>query len=363
VPGRGDAPGAAARMTWVDLIRVVSVFAVIALHVAAVPVTQFTSIPADRWWWANIYDSIMRPCIPLFVMVSGALLLTRPAWNYADFMRRRTMRVAIPFLAWSIAYAVWAYFFHGRPLSASELGYHLIAGMTDPVYTHLWYLPLILGLYLLVPLLHPFVANSTFSTHIYFALLWLFASSVRPVVESRFGVPIGYYLTPAVGYVGYFVLGATISLFAPARLSAGWAVAALATFAAGAIVTAVGTYVLTAQNGGRLDEYFYSHFSPGVVLMSIAAFVLLREAGMALENVRPEVARLITVASTASFGIYLVHMMVVELFSSGLLGFSIGASAFHPALSIPVSAAAIFLGSLMLAVVLRRSSTLRWLVP
>ena len=92
----GTLPYTPTRVLWADLIRVVAIFAVIVLHVAAVPVTKFKAIPQSQWWWANGYDALVRPCIPLFVMLSGALLLPRPTWHAAQFIRRRIGRVGRP---------------------------------------------------------------------------------------------------------------------------------------------------------------------------------------------------------------------------------------------------------------------------
>lgn len=82
----GDRPDSGTRLIWVDLVRTIAVLAVIVLHVSAWPVTQFGKIPVEAWWWANAYDSLVRPCIPLFVMISGAVLLTRKTWDYRYFL-------------------------------------------------------------------------------------------------------------------------------------------------------------------------------------------------------------------------------------------------------------------------------------
>src|SRR5437773_8796972 len=105
-------PPPSTRVLWPDLIRVCALLAVIVLHVAAVPVTHFRELPLHDWWWANAYDSLARPCIPLFVMLSGALLLTPRDWHACTFARRRAGKVVIPFVAWSGIYAVWNYVVH-----------------------------------------------------------------------------------------------------------------------------------------------------------------------------------------------------------------------------------------------------------
>jgi surface polysaccharide O-acyltransferase-like enzyme len=352
------------RILWPDFIRVVAVLAVTVLHVAAVPVTQYGFISASDWWWTTAFDSLVRPCVPLFVMLSGALLLTHRAWNVSRFVRQRLVRVAILFVAWSAIYAVWNYFFHGVKMSLGEFLRHLISGTADPVYTHLWYLPLILSLYLLIPILRIYVGNARLWNQLYFACLWLIATIAMPIAESRLGMNIGYSLTPVFGYVGYFVLGATLCRYVPPRLSLSWQLVSGIAFLIGYAITTVGTYLLAAQ-AGHLDEYFYSNLSPNVIVMSIAAFVLLREWGIDLEKRLPIshfMRRFLRLASAATIGIYLIHMMVLEVLACGVLGFTLGPLAFHPALAVPLNALVVFLLSLAATLSIQRIAALRWLV-
>jgi surface polysaccharide O-acyltransferase-like enzyme len=353
-----------ARVLWPDVIRVIAVFAVIVLHVAAAPVTQYGLISSSDWWWTNAFDSLARPCIPLFVMLSGALVLTPTAWDTSRFVRRRLVRVAILLVAWSAIYAVWNYFFHGVAVTVGEFLRHLISGMVDPVYSHLWYLPLILSLYLLVPILRIYVVNAPLWNQLYFACLWLIATIAFPLAESHLGMTIGYSLTPVFGYVGYFVLGATLCRYLPARLPLSWWLVSGMAFLIGYAITTIGTYALIAR-AGKLDEYFYSHVSPSVIVMSISAFILLRDWGSGLEerlSVSNFMRRFFALAGAAALGIYLVHMIVLEVFANGVLGFTLGALVFHPALAVPLSALVVFLLSFAVTLLIQRIPPLRWLV-
>jgi len=358
-------PSPSTRVLWPDLVRVCALLAVIVLHVAAVPVTHFRELPLNGWWWANAYDSLARPCIPLFVMLSGALLLTSRDWNVHTFVRRRVGKVVIPFVAWSAIYAAWNYVLHGQPTSVARFLRHLAGGMGDPVQTHLWYLPLILSLYLLLPIVRIYTTNASLRNQLFFALLWLFVTVLRPPLEAA-GVPIGFYLDPLFGFIGYFVLGATIWTFAPRRLPRHWGAVAGIVFVGGYAVTAIGTYELTVLRNGDLDETYYSNLAPNVILMSVSAFMLLRDLGTWLQERRADyrrTVRFLGLASEASFGAYLIHMIVVETLGYGLLGFTVSSLTGPTALVVPVLAGAALGGSFALATIMRKSRFLRWLVP
>ncbi|MFZ4557738.1 MAG: acyltransferase family protein, partial [Pseudanabaena sp.] len=63
-------------MIWVDKARIFAVIAVIVLHVSAIVVVGIKDFNDPQWWFGNIYDSMVRWCVPVFVMISGALLLS-----------------------------------------------------------------------------------------------------------------------------------------------------------------------------------------------------------------------------------------------------------------------------------------------
>src|SRR5262249_18000032 len=137
----------------------------------------------DIWWWAHGFDSLARPCIPLFVMLSGALLLTRPSWSPSNFVRKRMVGVAIPFVVWSALYSGWDYVLHGKSTTLTDFFRHLASGMIDPTYPHLWFLPLILSLYTLVPFFRIYLLSSSQSNQLYFLIICLAVSTVIPACE------------------------------------------------------------------------------------------------------------------------------------------------------------------------------------
>src|SRR5690606_15327951 len=85
-----------------EVIRVTACFMVIFLHVAAIGFHDF--VPG--WWASNVYDSLLRSCVPLFLMLTGALLL-RKEEPLHDFFSRRFSRIVPPFLFWSFFYLGW----------------------------------------------------------------------------------------------------------------------------------------------------------------------------------------------------------------------------------------------------------------
>jgi len=96
----------------IDLIRVIAIVGVILLHAGNDLTSQLTSFHILRWWVVDIYQSIGRMGVPLFIMLSGVLLLA-PSKRDEDlgfFFKKRFSRIGLPFIFWSIIYLLWVFY-------------------------------------------------------------------------------------------------------------------------------------------------------------------------------------------------------------------------------------------------------------
>ena len=215
---------------------------------------------------------------------------------------------------------------------------------------HLWFLYMILGLYLVTPVLRAFVRGAGRGDfHWFFLLVFVFTFLLPTLLRLRPSQTASLWignlnLHLVLGYVGYYVLGYYLKQNTLSR-AAEFALYLLG--ALGAAVTVGGTALLSRQRG-ELVQVFYNYDSPNVALMSVAVFVLFRYVlGVSEERSRRE---RLSKAAQVSFGIYLVH----DLFLMLLRRVGIDALSFAPALAVPVLAAGIFLCSFAVAWVLSK---------
>ena len=93
-----------ARIEWVDILRFIAIFMVICIHCAdPFNVSPEASSNPEFNFWGSIYGSFLRPCVPLFVMITGLLLLP-VKMPLGAFYKKRLLRIATPFIIWSILY-------------------------------------------------------------------------------------------------------------------------------------------------------------------------------------------------------------------------------------------------------------------
>lgn len=349
------------REIWPDLVRVYATVMVVLLHAASLPVSRFAIPNLEGWIWADIYRSITSTCIPLFVMLSGALLLNAPSWDASSFFRRRFHKIIIPLVVWSAVYALWSRHFHGQSITLTHFLAQLVAGISNPPYVHLWFLYLILSLYLMVPIFRVYVLNASEKNQFYFAGLWFTATAVIPILSAG-GLSVDLYLAPVAGFIGYFVLGASVARFLTGTLPRSALILAAVASIGGMVFTAWATYIISVRDG-TLYENLYSHTAPNVVLMSVPTFLILRHVGTLLQQRAVSgVARALSIGGALSFGVYLAHVLVMEVLESGILGVSLGRARFPASFGVPAVASVILLLTSLIVAVLRRSP-LRGIVP
>jgi surface polysaccharide O-acyltransferase-like enzyme len=113
--------------------------------------------PAAHWvGWLN---SLFRSCVPLFVMISGVFLF--PVRNEGAFFRKRFSRVLVPFLVWCVIYAFYPYWQGTTTLQGALLGILKIPVNFGTDVGHLWFVYMLLGIYLVAPVLSPWVESAS----------------------------------------------------------------------------------------------------------------------------------------------------------------------------------------------------------
>ncbi len=330
----------------ISYLRIIACAMVVLLHVCGANVHEFS----QRWWSANIYNSLTRACVPLFFMISGATLLYKDE-ALGVFLRKRLVRILPPLLLWSVVYLAWLKYW-GAPT-----GNWIVAILSGPTMFHLWYFYAALGLYAFVPVLRRFVQNCTGGEVAWFLGIWFVAASTFPMVYSlvhdagcgslRMSVlDDTYHLGNFGGYAGFFVLGAVLRKHA-ARLG-GWRIG-MPVFLAASVGTGLAAYVQSASLG-TVCEFFYLYLSPLVVLAACGLFIAV--AGGTSSAPSPFIQRL----ADTTLGIYGLHILVIDRVAafSGL-----SARVGNPWLTTPLTAVVVFVVCFVAIDSLRRIEPLR----
>ena len=330
------------RYARLDAARWLAAVAVVMLHGAATVVSDPAAYGSGAWLAANLYDSAARWCVPVFVMISGALLLDpeRPQ-DARRFYSRRVARICAPLLFWTLFYLLWRtaldWIDDGR-LDLSFWPRKLAHG--EPYY-HLWYLYMIVGLYLFAPLVRALAARSSRQARALWVVGILGLAILDALYRRALDAPPGFFLTWFLPLSGVFRRRTHDPRGRAAHSRPGLMLAA------SVAATALGVYLLSSSR--MLNTYFYDYFSLTVPFMSLAAFQLIVDA--------PRLPRLARLAPL-TFGVYLIHPVFLDLAQrAGLLRGGHGT-----AWTLPLLTAAVFALSAASSWLLRRHPATRRLV-
>lgn len=319
-------------VVWLDVVRLVAMFTVVCCHCT----DPFNFYPgtspdiADIKFWGAIYGALLRPCVPLFVMITGALLLPVRG-EVSVFYKKRIPRVFFPFLIWSVIYNLFPWmtgvlgleprvileFFPYaneevlRQSFAVSMGY--IANLPfnfSLLDVHMWYIYLLIGLYLYLPIFSAWVEKASERAKLWFLAAWgvtLLLPYYNEFVAqylwgtcswNQFGML--YYFA---GFNGYLLLGHYLRNhdWSGQKL----AVVGIPMFLVGYAMTFFGFRHMTSLPDftDEMLELFFTYCSLNVVMMTIPIFMLCKRANVQSETVRKALANL----TLCGFGIYMIH--------------------------------------------------------
>lgn len=330
------------REGWADALRVCAMVAVVLLHCAVLPIGS--EVPGDaRFWIINLLDGGVRWCVPVFVMLSGAFLLDPERELTTRQWLAHVGRLAVLTVFWTYLYGLWQ--FRGVHKGLEWLLEALIALVAGRFYAHLWFLPMLLGLYLLLPLLRAFVKGADRKTLWYAAGLW---TLVVPGLDVVFQVcpdlvGRGWFnaldLRHLFGYGGYFLWGYVLRT-CQVRPKRAWGL-----YAAGLLAQLFtwGSTRWASGVSGRFNGAFYGYLTLNVCLAALAVFLAFRRLGVGKHPLWGKLSAL-------TLGAYAVHYAVMEC----LAHWDLPPAGWNLALSIPLRCLLVTLLSLGLAWVLRK---------
>lgn len=339
------------RMLYLDWLRVIATICVVIIHVSAGYVSTLKPNQEVLWLTANFLESISRWAVPGFVMISGVLLLsdTREL-SIIEFLKKRTSKVLIPFLGWSTIFYAYGAYKGYFPISIRN---YIKLILSNGITYHFWFFYMIIGLYLVTPLVKVYIENAKKQDIEYFLVLWLISSVLMKLFTFYYSIRIPVELNFVTGYVGYFILGYYLSQY---NIDKKWRIGSYISLLLGMSLTFLLTYFNTMTNDYKLYDFWYEYFSPVTVLTSIGIFVLFKyNLG---KYPLPSFLRSI---NKASLGIYILHYWFMNNYLWRV--FPVVESKVPLFLVIPINVLITFVLSLVTTNLLQRIPVIKKLLP
>ena len=319
-------------IVWLDVVRFIAMFTVVCCHCT----DPFNFYPGtapnigEIKLWGAIYGSVLRPCVPLFVMITGALLLPVRG-DASTFYKKRIPRVFYPFLIWSVPYNLFPWItgllglnpqiildffpYAGEEVMQQSFSVSLEYILMIPfnfsiLAVHMWYIYLLIGLYLYLPVFSAWVEKASERAKLMFLLAW----GVTLLLPYYYQFVSNYLwgtcswnsfgmLYAFAGFNGYLLLGhylKNLEWSLKKTLAIG-----IPMFAVGYAVTFLGFRHITAlpEYTDEMLELFFTYCSLNVVMMTIPVFMLAKKVKVNSERMKKALANL----TVCGFGIYMIH--------------------------------------------------------
>ncbi|HZY35981.1 MAG TPA: acyltransferase family protein, partial [Mucilaginibacter sp.] len=297
-------PAKSTNIDWISNLRLIALYAVIILHCTSPLLMGYGKVPMADWWQADLLNALVRFAVPVFVMITGALLLPRE-YEIGDFLKKRLTRVVIPFLFWSLVY-VWYSWYNEEITFGNDAWANIRQVLHLLKYGssyHLWYVYMLIGLYFFIPVIGKFVRNASEKAILYFLIVWFAVMLITQPYLSRYNPSIDMHYF--AGYAGYLVLGHYLALkeFNVKNLRR-WMILV---FVLSIALIAFGSRLLIAHPiyPGTM---FYEPVNPAVLALSASIFLIVKNT---TPKVSPIVIRLRDFAGQYNYGIYLAHALVL----------------------------------------------------
>lgn len=333
------------RIVWLDVLRVLSAFAIVFLHTSSVYLDGLVSYGTFNWFGADLYLAASRYAVPVFVMISGVFFLN-PGKDITikNIYGKYVWRMLTVLLGWALIRTVVA----GAALDGVPDGAWASSFFTSvKIY---WFLPMIIGLYLFTPVLRAMTALHGRKLLIYFMVLSVVLAMCVPVAE---GIELYYFpkavpvtdftnliKLPCLIFGAHFVFGYYAYTYDVSRRAK---TALYASAVAAWLLMAAGSYVFFKEPASKM--FFFSmhgaSLSPLTFLTGAAVFVFCKDR-LGRIDFSAAVASFIRRLAYYSLGVYMLHIILVETaVHFGLFNYV----NFVPVVMIPLVALVIFIVS------------------
>lgn len=314
---------------WLDSLRTFATFGVILIHISSSIINISFNKSMENWWVGNFLMSATRFAVPMFLLLSGATMLGRE-YDLKEFYRKRLMRVVVPFLFWIIVYFFFRYFtLHTKtpPVGFSQITSW--AGklfISEGVSKHFWYIYMIVFIYLFVPLLTKITKVVPLKYFPFLLIVWFLLASYC----TRF--PANMYLFTDLGriakyflYMGYLFAGwyLTYHISTNKKVKISAFIVFLST-----IIYAMFTVYFKSVGTEHTDQSIYNYMSYNTIIQAVSLFILIKGTSVKnkmLDFLNKEI-------SGYSFGIYLVHIMIIGILADHGIFWTMA----NPLVSIPL---------------------------
>ena len=287
------------RVLYFDVLKIIAIMFVILIHVIS-EYWENLDVNSNTFIVLSVLESISRFCVPAYFMVSGALFLNEEKKvTIKDVLKKYVLKIFLLFVFWNITYSVINSVINHDAITFKLIGNILLDTLLGNGVFHLYFLPIIIGFYLCLPILKQITKEENRNILKYFIIILFIFFSFNRITNYLFGISLSYTIV-FTKYLIYFILGYYLNTFTISKKNTN-IIYILGIF--GLIITILGTIISSKVNG--ITDVFFKNDTFNVILYSSAIFLFAKNNFIRFNE------GLLKVLTQTNFGVYLIHGLVL----------------------------------------------------
>ena len=337
---------------------------VIGIHAGS---QHFRDMPLDSSVWAvsNFYHGINRFAVASFIMISGCLYLdSKRTWNLRRLWKRNILPIAAAYIFWQMFYAVYRIITNGTLAKGSKAALVKFMVYISKSYFHLWYLPMLIGLLIITPMLWEIVNSARGKQWEEYMIVLFLVFQILPYTINYFSLPWKDHIMDILqtvqpemvtGYIGYFILGHYLSHYEVSK-KLEYLVYVLGVIL---ILAAIGLCYISSQKSGKPIQSFYENYTLAGFFWESSFFLFFKNHVSKIKWNEKQEKRICYLGS-CTFGIYLIHALIRDILHRiGIDSMMIS----NTAIAIPLLITMIFVLSLAAVMIIKKIPRVsKWII-
>lgn len=355
------------RYVYMDYLRVLAILGVVMIHVSGL---KWSELEIGSWDFNvhTMYNLVGRYSVCVFCMISGALFL-RPEKDITIrvIVTKYIKRILICFFVWLFLYAILF-----TVMDKGDFSYFIENLFELPM--HMWYLLMIIGLYLVLPILRLIAKDKKITLYmiwllIAFAFFFRTFSGIRNLFPENWVDSLGFRIVDNLiinvnymnvsfvpGYLGLFMLGHYIHEYGVGK----WHKALTISVIPALVLSGILTIVVSSWREMYVT-LFMLESNLLIILASAGMFEFFKNSKTGDRVYDPDVGlnKAVSIVADHAFGIYLVHYGLNKVLNHY---FELNSLSFEPLIAIPVIVLLVAIVSFLIVAVLKKIPFVRIIV-
>lgn len=202
------------KQNWIEILRVMATLAVIFLHISMTIITNYSIEETGgtvNYVILDICQLISRWAVPCFIMITGTLLLEPNKKVDLVKIKKYVLRMLVVLITFGVFYSFLELFFESRTINIKMIFESILNTLQGKTWAHMWYIYMLIGLYIITPIIKTIINNTKENTLFYFIVILIIGTTIIPTINNLLNIDIENFMMVDVAIL-YYITGYYMTL-------------------------------------------------------------------------------------------------------------------------------------------------------